>query len=122
MESYASLPSKTDVRGNIQRTIAEGRIRETGKNIVTVAEEISKTERKNLQSILNKSQGILIFSITSLALLAIAMGQILSRIVVKPLKALEENMREIAEGRFSTVSINSDDRRLYHSPLRSTEC
>lgn len=112
MEKYTLLPSKTDVRGNIQRTIAEGRIRETGKNIVTVAEEISKTERKNLQSILNKSQGILIFSITALALLAIAMGQILSRIVVKPLKALEENMSEIAEGRFSTVSINSEDREI----------
>ena len=112
MENYASAPLKTDAQGNIQRTIAEGKIRETGKHIVTVAEEISKTERKNLQFMLNKSQGILILSITALVLLAIAMGQILSRMVVKPLKALEESMREIAEGKFGMVSINSGDREI----------
>jgi signal transduction histidine kinase len=112
MEHYASFSLKEEERGNIPKTIAEGKIREAGKHIVTVAEEISKTERKNLQSILNKSQGILIFSIVSLALLAIVIGQVLSRMVVRPLKALEERMREIAEGKFGMVSINSKDREI----------
>jgi signal transduction histidine kinase len=112
MENYAALPSKTDARGSIQRTIAEGKIREAGKHIVTVAEEISRTERTKLQAILSETQGILIFSIIVLAFLAIVIGQILSRIVVKPLKALEESMREIAEGKFGMVSIDSGDREI----------
>ncbi|HXX82176.1 MAG TPA: HAMP domain-containing sensor histidine kinase [Thermodesulfovibrionales bacterium] len=110
--NYASTPLKKDDQGNIQRTLAEGKIRETGKHIVTVAEEISKTERKSLQSMLNKSQGILIFSVAALVLLAIAVNKILSRMVVKPLKALEESMKEIAGGKFGMVSINSGDREI----------
>ena len=112
MADYASAPLRKDDQGSIQRAIAEGKIRETGKRIVTVAEEISKTERKNLQSMLNKSQGSLIFSITALVLLAIAVNQTLSRMVGRPLKALEESMREIAEGKFDMVSINSQDREI----------
>jgi len=98
--------------GGMQRTILEGKIRETGKHIITVAEEISKTERKNIQLILFKSQRMLILSIFSLTLLAILIGQVLSRLVVRPLKALEGSMREIAEGRFEKVSINSHDREI----------
>ncbi len=97
---------------SMQKTILEGRIRETGKHIITVAEEISKTERRNLQGILYQSQKMLIVSIFSLSLLAILVGQVLSRLVVKPLKALERSMREIAEGKFEKVWIDSHDREI----------
>jgi two-component system, NtrC family, sensor kinase len=88
------------------------RLRATGKNIITIAEEIAKTERKNIQQILNSSQHILIVSIIFLSLAAIAIGQILSRMVVKPLKSLEESMGVIAEGQFERISIDSKDREI----------
>ena len=96
----------------MERTILEGKIRETGKKIIAASEEISKTERKNLQSILYKSQRMLILSILSLSLLALLIGQVLSRMVVRPLKSLEESMRRIAEGKFENVSIHSHDREI----------
>ncbi len=98
--------------GGMHKTILEGRIREIGKQITTISEEISKTERRNLQSILSRSQNILIVSVVSLSLLAVIIGQLLSRMVVRPLKALEGSMREIAEGKFETVAIESKEREI----------
>lgn len=111
-EEGRSMPGAGSAQRRIEKTILEGKIRETGKHIITVAEEISKTERKSLQSILYKSQRMLILSIFFLSLLAILIGQVLSRMVVRPLKSLEGSMRQIAEGRFEKVSINSHDREI----------
>ncbi len=88
------------------------RIRKTGKEIITIAEDISKTERKNLQRLLTRYQKILFFSIITLSFLAIAIGQVLSRMVVRPLKALEESMGVIAEGKFERIAIDSKDREI----------
>ncbi|MCL5023346.1 MAG: ATP-binding protein [Nitrospirae bacterium] len=117
MERYASLHRKTDEKGPfvedaMQKTILEGEIRKIGKDITTFAEEASRAERRNLQILLYKSQRRLIFSIISLAMLAIVVGQILTRMVVRPLKSLEGNMKAIAEGKFETVSIDSGDREI----------
>ncbi len=108
MEEYAGL----NKRNNIQKTILEGKIRKTGKDIITAAEDISKAERRHLQLMLYNSQSILIFSIISLSLLGIAIGQVLSRIVVRPLKQLENSMKVIAEGRFESIQIKSKDREI----------
>lgn len=112
MEHYASTTRRSDEEGSIRRTIAEGEIREIGKHIITIADEISKTERRNLEMLLSKSRRLLILSIATLAFLAILIGRVLTRMVVRPLKSLEESMREIAEGKFETVSINSKDREI----------
>ncbi len=90
----------------------EENIRKTGKEIITVAEDISKTERKNLQLLLTRYQRILFFSIITLSVLAILIGQVLSRMVVRPLKSLEQSMGVIAEGRFERVAIDSKDREI----------
>jgi signal transduction histidine kinase len=108
IEEYAGL----NRRHNIQKTILEGKIRKTGKDIITAAEDISKTERRNLQVMLYNSQSILIFSIISLSLLGIAIGQVLSRMVVRPLKQLENSMEVIAEGKFESIQIRSKDREI----------
>jgi len=108
MERY----TKRDKDNIVLKMLLERDIRQTGKDIVTVAEDISKTERRNLQTMLTNSRDILIFSIISLSFLGIAIGQALSKMVVKPLKSLEESMRVISEGRFEAVSINSKDAEI----------
>jgi signal transduction histidine kinase len=108
MEQYAGLRRENTARKNM----LAGKIRVTGKDIITIAEEISKTERTSLQMILNNSQRILIFSIVLLSIAVIAIGQILSRMVVRPLKSLEESMGVIAEGKFERVAIDSKDREI----------
>lgn len=95
-----------------QRSALENSIREKGKEIITIAESISKVERERIRELLAKTQQILVFSIISLSLLGIAIGHVLSRMVIKPLQSLEEKMELIAEGKLKKVDIQSKDREI----------
>ncbi len=108
MEQYA----KTGRQDMLRKDLFAAKIRVGGKNIITIAEAISKTERRSLLQILSSSRHILLVSILVLSLAAIAIGQILSRMVVKPLKSLEESMGVIAEGEFERIAIDSKDREI----------
>ncbi|NWF51920.1 MAG: HAMP domain-containing histidine kinase [Nitrospirae bacterium] len=108
MEKFAM----TDKQHADQRLSLEKAIRKKGKEIITIAEDVSKTERERLRALLIKTQRIIVFLIISSSLIGIAIGQFLSRMVVRPLKALEDRMKLIAEGRLKTVSINSKDREI----------
>lgn len=117
IDSYASgrsgvLLKEKAFEEPLQKMKLENELRKIGKDIITVAEGISKTEREYIQSLLNKSRNIIVFSITFLIFMAIVIGQILSRMVVKPLQMLEESMGVIAEGKFERVSIDSHDREI----------
>ncbi len=90
----------------------EGSIRKTGKDIVTIAESMSKAERRSIRAMLANSRRILIISITGLIVLVILFGQVLARMVVKPLKLMERNMEVIADGRFENIRIDSKDREV----------
>ncbi len=96
----------------MREIILEKNLRKVGKDIITVAEGISKTERRNIQSLLGHSQNIIVFSIISLIIVTIIIGRVLSHMVVKPLKLLEESMGVIADGKFERISINSHDREI----------
>ena len=89
-----------------------GDIRRTGKDIITVAEVMSRNERSSLQALLASSRRVLIISIALLIVVVIVIGQILAKMVVKPLKLMERNMEVIAEGNFETIRIDSKDREV----------
>jgi signal transduction histidine kinase len=116
MDQYAGLNERARRKPTDQdaarKALLEGRIRITGKDIITIAEETSKTERRNLQMQLANSQRVLILSIFVLSLVVIATGQVLSRVVVRPLKLIEKNMEVIADGRFEKIQIDSRDREI----------
>jgi two-component system NtrC family sensor kinase len=95
-----------------RRSALEKEIRKQGQKIVTIADNLSTAERKRLQTFLIRTQQILVSLIVFFSLTGIAIGQVLSRMVVKPLHALEDQMSLIAEGRLKTVSINSKDREI----------
>jgi signal transduction histidine kinase len=98
--------------GNPESLILEGKIREKGKEIVKIAEDISNMEHENIQALLFSSRRLLIISLILLGILGIIFGQVLSWMVVRPLKLLEENMNRIADGRFKDISINSSDKEI----------
>lgn len=95
-----------------ERLAMENSIRAKGKEIITLAEDISETERERLRMLLNSMENILIVSFLVLSILGIVVGQVLSRMVVRPLKSLEESMKSITEGKLETVSIDSKDREI----------
>ncbi|MEK6699212.1 MAG: ATP-binding protein [Nitrospirota bacterium] len=102
---------RTEVDSALKIKLA-GDLRRTGKDIITVSEEMSKTERRNLQLLLASSRRILIISISVLIVMVIAIGQIMARMVVKPLKLMEVSMEVIADGRFENIRIDSRDREV----------
>ncbi|MEW5747044.1 MAG: ATP-binding protein [Nitrospirota bacterium] len=108
MEQYAVLGRQSGAEAEI----LEGRIRTAGKDIITIAESLAKTERSLIQALLYNSQSLLVFSILVLAFVGIAIGQVLSRIVVRPLKQLQDSMEGIADGKFETILIKSKDREI----------
>ena len=116
MEQYEKLIRRQQTRhtgsDSALKIRLSGDIRKAGKDIITVAEEMSRTERRSLQALLANSRRVLIISITLLILLVIVIGQILARMVVKPLKLMERSMEVIAEGRFENITIDSKDREV----------
>ncbi|MGQ9570034.1 MAG: sensor histidine kinase [Thermodesulfovibrionales bacterium] len=115
LDEYKALMTEfaiTDKNNPDKRMVLEKLIRAKGKEIVSVSEDLSKTERKRLQELLKRTQKILVLLIISLSLAGIVIGQILSRMVEKPLQALEEQMKLIEEGKLRSVSIDSRDREI----------
>jgi two-component system NtrC family sensor kinase len=94
------------------KTLLETRIRKIGQQILSVAEDISSNEHKNLKKILDSSQKILIVSIVVLSLLGLLIGQILSRMIVRSLSQLEQSLEGIAVGKFEKIEIHSKDREI----------
>ncbi|MEO5360127.1 MAG: HAMP domain-containing histidine kinase [Nitrospirota bacterium] len=92
-----------------QREHSRNQIRSLGKEITSNAEKISQKERETLREVLSNSRRILIISILTLTILGLLVGQVLSKIVVRPLKQLQDSLRLISEGGFEQIVINSKD-------------
>ncbi|MHB8834088.1 MAG: sensor histidine kinase [Candidatus Methylomirabilia bacterium] len=95
-----------------ERVELEREVRRAGKEIVTLAEDISGSERRSLQLLLARYRRGLVGAIVLLSALAIAIGQVLAREVVRPLRALEQALNRVAEGRYDPVAIGSRDREI----------
>ena len=110
LTQYQELMRQYD--NNAREAWLEKKIRDTGKDIVTIAERTADTERKSIKALLLNARQRIIFLMIGLAVLGVTIGQILSRIVVRPLKELEKSMAIIAEGGFDTIAIHSIDSEI----------
>ncbi|MCK5717635.1 MAG: HAMP domain-containing protein, partial [Thiomargarita sp.] len=87
-------------------------IRDIGKNIVTIAEKVAKTERELLKENLRHSINTFLLAIVLLSIFGIVIGRILSHLVVRPLRLMEENMDKIATGHFKKLQVPSNEREI----------
>lgn len=110
LEHYARLMEEYGQGG--ANDARAGVIRKTGKEIVTVAEALARTERGTLQALLDRHRSILIASVAGVALLVIVIGQLLSRRVGHPLRQMEASMQAIAAGRLAKLEMTTDDREI----------
>jgi signal transduction histidine kinase len=90
----------------------ESKIRETGKKIVEATERISIAERSYLQSIIAFSKKILLITVVLVIVIGVLIGQFFAKMVVQPLKQLEESMQRIADGEFDKIYIQSPDAEI----------
>jgi len=92
--------------------LLEEQIRRKGKEIVTIASAITKTEREYIHSLIDFSQKILIGFGVFLIILGFFIAEYLFRMVVRPLKQLENHMQKITNGEFSFIPVISRDKEL----------
>lgn len=115
------------VEDTARKISLEGSIRKAGKDIITVAEAMSGTERRNLQTMLDNSRRVIVYSIVILSLVAVGIGQVLSKMVARPLEGLEKSMELIADGKTDAIMIDSRDQeivsltRAFNKMLRDLE-
>ncbi len=90
----------------------EEKIREKGKKIVDTAEMISTAERKYIQSLISISQKTLIVSGIFLVIMGFLIAEYLYRMVIKPLRQLEDSMQKISSGEFPFLPALSRDKEM----------
>ena len=67
----------------------EEKVRNKGKELVTVAEDISSVERRRIQALLSRSRHYIIASLAIITIIGIVLGYMLMQSIIKPLKSLE---------------------------------
>jgi two-component system, NtrC family, sensor kinase len=95
-----------------RRDALEVQIRRTGKLIVTVSEGMAATERRLIRATLDRFRATLVVSIVLLSLLMIAIGWMLSRLVVRPLRHMDRCVESLAGGRLEKLTTPSEDREI----------
>lgn len=92
----------------------EIQIRKTGKVIVTISEGMAGTERRLIRATLDRFRATLVVSIVLLSGLMIAIGWMLSRMVVRPLRHMDRCVESLAGGRLldQVLTAPSADREI----------
>ncbi|MBF0185296.1 MAG: HAMP domain-containing histidine kinase [Magnetococcales bacterium] len=90
----------------------ENRMRALGKSLLSNTEEISERERLFIRSSLEQHRTLLLIALVVVLIVITLLGSILSRIVVTPLKQLEESMQAIADGNLTSLHLPSSDREI----------
>ena len=90
----------------------EEQIRRQGHAISQIADGLVVRERRELARAVSASQWALALSIMVLAVMVVALGRMLSRRVVTPLRRLPEDLRPIAEGRFHHLINTSNEAEM----------
>jgi signal transduction histidine kinase len=108
MDRYAqSKQSNSALHGQLEKSV-----RSAGQNIVAQAQYAVGPERRLVRASLNSFRTVLVFLIVGLALLMIFMGHALSRLVVHPMKRLEQCLDAVQDGKRTKLTMPSQDREL----------
>ncbi|MBI5889386.1 MAG: HAMP domain-containing histidine kinase [Nitrosomonadales bacterium] len=108
MDEYAG----TGTKDAVQTELLDAQIRQAGKDVVTVAEEIAGTERRKIRATLDRFRLILLSSIVLISLLLIAVGWALSRMVARPLKHMDSCVEAVSSGSLDRIATPSEDREI----------
>jgi signal transduction histidine kinase len=110
LEQYRRLMA-TYGQGPADYTLAQG-IRNSGRQITTIAEELAGTERQSLQAMFDRHRRLLIAAALIVSIMVIGIGRWMSQRVGRPLKEMEESMRAVAAGRLTQLEMTAGDREI----------
>ena len=86
------------------RSFSEETVRQTGRRLYQFVNELSKKERENIETLIERSQQILFWIVWFLLGLGLMVGHFMAMGIVRPLKKIEERTRKIIEGDFTPIS------------------
>ena len=87
-----------------QRTLEE-KLRERGKNLVTLSEQLVKFERQMILNITKTLKAQLFSSLVIFLLFGGFLGLIVSRKIIRPLRVIESTTQRIAQGNFKPMPV-----------------
>ncbi len=91
---------------------AEAGVRDAGKDIVAFAREMAGAEQDVVRRTLADFRGLLVFAIAALAILILAMGRVISRRIVGPLKTVEDSVEAVCGGKTGLLEAPTGDREI----------
>ena len=117
LAQVGELPLMEQALARYRRQLDEGwldeaEVRGAGHEILTRSESLAQRERASLAGSVRQSRHALLWSVGVLVLMALAGGQVLYRLVGRPLRQLEEQLEPLARGRFRSFSMVSKDREI----------
>jgi signal transduction histidine kinase len=111
LASYREMLSK-DFSLKRPSTKLEKKIREKGHALTKLAEELTETETRKIYTRLSATKKSLVFSVILFLLGSILIARMISRVVIRPLKEMEQGMKMIVLGNFEMLSLNSTDNEI----------
>lgn len=87
-------------------------IRSLGLDIVNTAQTLANAERGILRQRLDQHRHALLFTLTVLLVLLTIASFLVSRSIVRPLKAVEDSMEAIAAGNIDALQLATNDREI----------
>jgi len=92
--------------------ILEERVREKGRELVTIAQNMSDIIRERIQTLLFRLQRFIKISIIFLIIIGVVSGYVVLRTITHPLKLLEESVKKISGGQIKEIIPSSSDREI----------
>jgi two-component system NtrC family sensor kinase len=115
LERYAGLMGEYGRLGPDEASRAdrlESSIRAAGKSVLNAAEGMARTERRLIQSALDRFRLTLLFAIAFLSLLMTGLGWVLSKTVVRPLRHMGSCVEAVSAGKLDKLPMPSEDREV----------
>lgn len=88
------------------------KLRPLGHQLSIVSDQIASQERQSLIQSLSTTRWTLAGAILITAFITVFIGYRLSRLVVRPLRELENNLEPIAQGKFEQLQVNSQEQEI----------
>jgi len=110
LKEYRSLIEEKALLQN--DIILEERVREKGRELVTIAENMSDIMRKRIQTLLFRLERFIKISIIFLTVIGVVSGYVVLRTITHPLKLLEESVKKISGGQIKELIPSSSDREI----------
>lgn len=89
-----------------------GKIRLSGKDVVTVAEDLAREERALLRGQIDRHRVLLLVSTVVVVMMVALIGHLLARRVARPLKEMEDRMKAVASSRLTKLEMATGDREI----------